>query len=194
MEQFKNPLAQANAMEKAKPAHVNLYGSRFGNVDIMFGGEPHTVVRNKGYNKEFDEDDLIIRDKAGNLKHVGSSQIYWENPMKPKELEQSKGNPYDPEKLSDEGLSQEELDKALSFKPTKETIWNDPKHALYGISPSEQNEKFLTDAIAEIERNTQSPAHFKFYAGGSGGTMGDAQKQLARYKKALEYIRSFGGK
>lgn len=80
------------------------------------------------------------------------------------------------------------------FQPTKETIWNDPKHALYGISPSEQNEKFLTDAIAEIERNTQSPAHFKFYAGGSGGTMGDAQKQLARYKKALEYIRSFGGK
>ena len=78
------------------------------------------------------------------------------------------------------------------FRPTKETIWNDPKHPLYGIGPSEQNVEFLKSAISELTRNTQSPAHFKFYAGGSGGTMGQAKKQLERYKKALDYIENFG--
>lgn len=78
------------------------------------------------------------------------------------------------------------------FQPTKETIWDDPKHALYGIAPSEQNTDFLKSAIAEITRNTQSPAHFKHYAGNSGGTMAEARKQLERYKKALNYIENYG--
>ena len=80
------------------------------------------------------------------------------------------------------------------FRPTKETIWNDPKHPLYGIAPSDQNVDFLKSAISELTRNTQSPAHFKFYARGSGGTMGQAKKQLEQYKKALDYIENYGGK
>ena len=93
-----------------------------------------------------------------------------------------------------DGISAAESTQSGKFQPTKETIWNDPKHPLYGIGPSEQNVEFLKSAISELTRNTQSPAHFKFYAGGSGGTMGQARKQLERYKKALEYIENYGGK
>lgn len=84
--------------------------------------------------------------------------------------------------------------QAALFTPTKETIWNDPKHPLYGIAPSEQNEDFLNSAISEIARKTQSPAHWRFYGGPqSGGTRLDAIKKLKQYRKALEYIRN-GGK
>ena len=100
------------------------------------------------------------------------------------------------EQIRNELLNQEGFDLEIleddGFAPTKETIWNDPKHPLYSIAPSEQNEEFLGSAIKELERNLQSPAHFKFYTKGSGGTMADARKQLARYKRALDYIR--GGK
>lgn len=77
-----------------------------------------------------------------------------------------------------------------SFTPTEKTIWDDPKHPLYGIAPSEQNEKFLNEAISEIARKTQSPAHWRFYGGASGGgTRLDAIKKLNQYKKALKYIK-----
>ena len=84
-----------------------------------------------------------------------------------------------------------ELAKLKQFQPTKETIWNDPKHPLYGIPPSNQNEKFLKMAIEEMERDLQSPAHFKFYTSGSGATMGGMRKALNQYKKALKYIQNY---
>lgn len=77
------------------------------------------------------------------------------------------------------------------WQPLKETIWNDPNHPLYGIGPDEQNEEYLNSAIKEIERNTQSPAHFKFYAGGSGGTMAESRKKLKQYQKALKFIKDW---
>lgn len=94
----------------------------------------------------------------------------------------------------DERQADAELSNPAEFQPTKETIWNDPKHPLYGIAPSDQNVDFLKSAISELTRNTQSPAHFKFYARGSGGTMAQAKKQLEQYKKALKYIENYGGK
>lgn len=78
-----------------------------------------------------------------------------------------------------------------AFQPTKETIWDDVKHPLYSIAPSEQNVEFLDSAINEMQRNLQSPAHFKFY--GAGGTMADARKKLARYIKARDYIKNYRG-
>lgn len=93
-----------------------------------------------------------------------------------------------------DGIAAAEAMQPKKWQPLKETIWDDPSHPLYGIAPSDQNVDFLKSAIAEITRNTQSPAHFKFYAGDSGGTMGQAKKQLERYKKALNYIENYGGK
>ena len=85
------------------------------------------------------------------------------------------------------------LPKKQGFTPTKETIWDDPKHPLYGIGPEEQNEEFLNSAISEIARKTQSPAHWRFYGGPQGGgTRLDAIKKMNRYKKALEYIKNGG--
>lgn len=46
---------------------------------VMFGGEEHEVVRNKGYDDEFKEDNLVLKDKDGNFKHVGSRDIYLQN-------------------------------------------------------------------------------------------------------------------
>ena len=83
------------------------------------------------------------------------------------------------------------LAQKRKFTPTNITLWENPKHPLYSISPDQQNPEFLGSAIKELERNLQSPAHFKFYAGGSGGTMADSRKQLARYKKALKFINDY---
>lgn len=80
------------------------------------------------------------------------------------------------------------------FTPTKETIWNDPNHPLYGIAPSEQNVEFLQEAVNEIARKTQSPTHWRFYGGNQGGgTRLDAIKKMNQYKKAIAYIKN-GGK
>ena len=88
----------------------------------------------------------------------------------------------------------DEVKKQMSqkaFTPTDKIIWDDPKHPLYGIAPSEQNEEFLNEAIKEIAQKTQSPAHWRFYNGASGGgTRLDAIKKMNRYKKALEYIKN----
>lgn len=163
-QQFKSPVEQANTMVK-----------RVHPQDIVEG------FKKLGYNDvdidrqfDFHQQDLGDGNEPG-LNDVGEpitdEQVYR----------------YMRSHLEDGGI----LPK---FQPTKETIWNDPKHPLYGIGPSEQNPEFLKSAIAELTRNLQSPAHFKFYAGNSGGTMAQAKKQLAQYKKALDYIKNYGRK
>ena len=78
------------------------------------------------------------------------------------------------------------------FQPTKETIWDNPKHPLYSIAPNEQNEDFLNSAIAELERNTKSPEHWEAYSGANGGgTREEAIKKLTQYKKALKFINDW---
>lgn len=108
-----------------------------------------------------------------------------------------KGQRLDPQKQQRYDQVKQEMAETAKqgFTPTKETIWNDPKHPLYGIGPEEQNIEYLQSAIDEIGRKTQSPAHWRFYGGPQGGgTRLDAIKKANRYKKALEYIKSFGGK
>lgn len=107
-----------------------------------------------------------------------------------------KGQRLDPEKQKRYDQVKQEMSVVAKggFTPTKETIWNDPKHPLYGIGPDEQNVEYLQSAIDEIARKTQSPAHWRFYGGSQGGdTRLDAIKKANRYKKALAYIKSFGG-
>ena len=107
-----------------------------------------------------------------------------------------KGQRLEPAKQQRYDQVKQEMAEAAKqgFTPTKETIWDDPKHPLYGIAPSEQNEDFLSSAIDELTRKTQTPAHWRFYGGPQGGgTRLDAIKKLNQYKKAREYIKN-GGK
>lgn len=85
----------------------------------------------------------------------------------------------------------DKMQQKRQFKPTNITLWDNPKHPLYSISPDQQNREFLNSAIGELQRNLQSPAHFKFYASGSGGTMADSRKQLRRYQNALKFIDDY---
>lgn len=85
----------------------------------------------------------------------------------------------------------EDGDILPKFQPTKETIWDDPTHPLYSISPSEQDIEFLNSAIKEMSRNLQSADHYKAFGG--EGRMSEAQKKLERYIKARDYIKNYRG-
>lgn len=161
---YKNPLDQAEAI------HQGL--NRIIPDDIKKG------FYDLGYN---DED---INNQFGYHKKELA------DPDDPREITDEQVYGYMRDHLHDNGI----LPKKQGFTPTKETIWNDTKHPLYGIAPSEQNEEFLSSAIDELAKKTQSPAHWKFYGGPQGGgTRLDAIKKLNQYKKAREYIRN-GGK
>lgn len=164
-DQYKNPLQLSDAIQKEQ--------NRIVPDDIKKGF----------YDLGYDDND--INDQFGYHK----KELI--DPDDPREITDEQVYGYMRDHLHDNGI----LPKKRGFTPTKETIWNDPKHPLYGIGPEEQNIEYLQSAIDEIGRKTQSPAHWRFYGGpSSGGTRLDAIKKANQYKKALAYIKSFGGK
>lgn len=154
------------------------------------------------YKNPLDQAEAISNENKDPLKFKGTEPA-WSGDSVTRDALRLKQDGWLPEKEKWSDAYYHEVKDALGklpknnsgFTPTKETIWNDPKHPLYGIGPEEQNIEYLQSAIDEIGRKTQSPAHWRFYGGPQGGgTRLDAIKKANQYKKALAYIKSFGGK
>lgn len=98
-----------------------------------------------------------------------------------KKVKTPEGDTFSPQKSDDK-----------KFIPTKQTIWDDPNHPLYSISPSEQNEEFLTEAIKEMQKYSDEWKYYEKYRKNQISPEGkkELDKKLNRYKKALDYIRS----
>ena len=86
-----------------------------------------------------------------------------------------------------------EIGAKYEFTPTKQTIWNDKSHPLYGIAPSEQNEDYLKSAISEMTRYSDRWSTMSKSERNEISPNGKAalDKQIKQYSKALEYIKSF---
>lgn len=86
-----------------------------------------------------------------------------------------------------------EVGAKYGFTPTKQTIWNDKNHPLYGIAPSEQDEDYLNSAIAEMSRYSNRWSTMSKREKNEISPNGKAalDKRIKQYSKALDYIKSF---
>ena len=97
------------------------------------------------------------------------------------------------EKKTEDTAPKSEETENTKFKPTKETIWDDPKHPLYGFAPSAQNEEFLSKVLEEMRKYQRN------WSGMSledrrriDTTKAELDKNIKQYERALEYIRNYG--